>query len=59
MYVWFIYLQEDTQVYNDAKMLEKFFDEQLQKFLPEYVYSLEDDDNIQPPCKKYKRIICD
>lgn len=46
-------------MYNDAKMLEKFFDEQLQKFLPQYVGSMEDDDDVQPPNKKYRRIICD
>lgn len=44
-------------MYNDAKMLEKFFDEQLHKFLPEYAN--EEDDDVQPPCKKYRRIICD
>lgn len=52
-------LQEGAPVYNDAKQLEKFFDEQVQKFLPEYLYSLEEDDDSQPPAKKYKRIICE
>ncbi|KAL1506345.1 hypothetical protein ABEB36_005728 [Hypothenemus hampei] len=50
----------DSQVYSDAKALEKFFDEQLEKFLPDYAYrGYEDDDNVQPPAKKYKRIITD
>ena len=51
--------KEDSQVYADAKTLEKFFDEQLEKFLPEYAYEHFDDDDIQPPTKKYRRIISD
>lgn len=47
-------------MYSDAKALEKFFDEQLIKFLPEYAYEIFDnDDDVQPPNKKYKRIISD
>ncbi|XP_076256147.1 E3 ubiquitin-protein ligase TRIM33-like isoform X2 [Rhynchophorus ferrugineus] len=50
----------DTQVYADAKVLEKFFDEQLEKFLPAYAYeTFEEDDEIRPPNKKYRRIISD
>lgn len=47
----------DSQVYSDAKALEKFFDEQLEKFLPDYSFS-ENDEDGQPP-KKYRRIITD
>lgn len=49
--------QVDSQVYSDAKALEKFFDEQLEKFLPDYSFS-ENDEDGQPP-KKYRRIITD
>jgi tripartite motif-containing protein 33 len=55
----YTYNPEDSQVYADAKTLEKFFDEQLEKFLPEYAYEHFDDDDIQPPSKKYRRIISD
>lgn len=56
----YTYNEEGTQVYNDAKQLEKFFDEQLEKFLPQYAYeNFDHDDDIQPPTKKYKRIISD
>ncbi|XP_044253927.1 E3 ubiquitin-protein ligase TRIM33 isoform X2 [Tribolium madens] len=56
----YTYNPEDSQVYADAKVLEKFFDEQLEKFLPEYAYEhFDDDDDIQPPNKKYRRIISD
>lgn len=51
--------QEDSQVYSDAKTLEKFFDEQLEKFLPEYAYEQFEDEELPPPAKKYKRIISD
>lgn len=46
-------------MYVDAKALEKFFDEQLEKFLPEYAYENFDDDDIRPPNKKFRRIIND
>ncbi|XP_060532404.1 E3 ubiquitin-protein ligase TRIM33 isoform X2 [Cylas formicarius] len=50
----------DSQVYSDAKTLEKFFDEQLEKFLPEYAYeTFDEDDEVHPPSKKYRRIISD
>lgn len=52
-------MQEDSQIYIDAKTLEKFFDEQLEKFLPEYAYETFDDDDIRPPNRKYRRIMTD
>lgn len=43
----------------DAKTLEKFFDEQLLKLLPQFAYQFMDEDDFQPPTKKYKRILSD
>ncbi|XP_018326695.1 E3 ubiquitin-protein ligase TRIM33 [Agrilus planipennis] len=50
----YTYNDENTQVYQDAKTLEKFFDEQLEKFLPEHAY-----DEFRPPPKKFRRIVSD
>ncbi|KAJ8937289.1 hypothetical protein NQ318_020339, partial [Aromia moschata] len=55
----YTYNPVDSQIYTDAKTLEKFFDEQLEKFLPEYAYENFEDDEIQPPNRKYRRIISD
>ncbi|KAI4463544.1 transcription intermediary factor [Holotrichia oblita] len=49
----------DNPIYSDAKTLEKFFDEQLEKWLPEYAYETFDDEDLHPPSKKYRRIISD
>ncbi|CAH0560944.1 unnamed protein product [Brassicogethes aeneus] len=51
----------ESLVYNEAKALEKFFDEQLEKFLPEYAYeTFDDEDEVgQPPNKKYRRVLTD
>lgn len=43
----------------DAKTLEKFFDEQLTKLVPQFAYQFMDEDDFQPPTKKYKRIVTD
>lgn len=32
-----IFFKEDTKIFNNARYLEKFFDEQLVKWLPLYV----------------------
>ncbi|KAJ8913021.1 hypothetical protein NQ315_002036, partial [Exocentrus adspersus] len=55
----YTYNPEDSQVYSDAKFLEQFFDEQLEKFLPEYAYENFEEDDIRPPNKKYRRIMTD
>lgn len=50
-------------MFKDAKTLEAFFDQQLEKWLPAWAYEMpldeedEDDDNMIPPSKKFKRII--
>nr|XP_022912734.1 transcription intermediary factor 1-alpha isoform X2 [Onthophagus taurus] len=49
----------DSDIYNDAKTLEKFFDEQLEKWLPEYAYETFEDEDLHRPNKKFKRIITD
>ncbi|XP_056629753.1 E3 ubiquitin-protein ligase TRIM33-like [Diorhabda sublineata] len=55
----YLYNPVDSQVYMDAKTLEKFFDEQLEKFLPEYAYEMFEDEDSQPPTKKFRRIVTD
>ncbi|XP_050316343.1 E3 ubiquitin-protein ligase TRIM33 [Anthonomus grandis grandis] len=54
----------DSQIYADAKTLEKFFDEQLEKFLPDYAYeTFEGEGEVgeaqPPPAKKYRRVVTD
>ncbi|CAH1978376.1 unnamed protein product [Acanthoscelides obtectus] len=54
----------DSQVYQDAKTLEKFFDEQLEKFLPEFAYEQfnddeEEDAELRPPGRKYRKVVND
>ncbi|XP_044748323.1 transcription intermediary factor 1-alpha-like isoform X2 [Coccinella septempunctata] len=53
------YNSADSLVYQDAKTLEKFFDEQLEKFLPEYAYENFEDDAGAPPIKKVRRAVND
>lgn len=43
----YCYNSVDSLVYKDAKTLEKFFDEQLEKFLPLYAYDHYNDDEMQ------------
>lgn len=50
--------QVDTQIYNDARSLEKFFNELLEKWVPNYAYWYEED-AVQPSNRKYRRIIND
>lgn len=38
--------------------MEKFFDQLLEKFLPEYAYESYDDE-VHPPNRKYRRILSD
>lgn len=45
----------DSQVYSDASNLEKFFDEQLEKWLPEYAYEMFEDEDDAPPAKKNRQ----
>lgn len=59
-------LQEGSQVFNDAKNLEEFFDQMLEKWLPMYAFdnslrAQEDSDDDPfggpPPAKKSKKMI--
>ncbi|XP_049937524.1 E3 ubiquitin-protein ligase TRIM33-like isoform X2 [Schistocerca serialis cubense] len=52
----------ESQVYQDAKTLEEFFDSLLQKWLPQYAYDTtagSDDDCLSPPQKRQRRIVSD
>lgn len=42
-------------MYSDASNLEKFFDEQLEKWLPEYAYEMFEDEDDAPPAKKNRQ----
>lgn len=53
------YNSVDSLVYQDAKTLEKFFDEQLEKFLPEYAYETFEEENGAPPLKKLRKTVND
>lgn len=60
--VWMIlcYLQKESQIYQDARTLEEFFDHLLEKWLPAYAYDStlpSDDESDSPPQKKYRRIV--
>lgn len=48
-------------MYKDGKTLEAFFDQQLEKWLPAYAYETfcDDEEDISPPNKKYRRIIAE
>lgn len=56
----FVYfnLQKESQIYHDAKTLEEFFNQLLEKWLPAYAYEHieSDDDFVNPPQRKYRRI---
>jgi hypothetical protein len=60
--VWIIlhHLQKESQIYQDARTLEEFFDHLLEKWLPAYAYDStlpSDDESDSPPQKKYRRIV--
>lgn len=60
--VWMMlcYLQKESQIYQDARTLEEFFDHLLEKWLPAYAYDSSlpsDEDSESPPQKKYRRIV--
>jgi hypothetical protein len=54
------HLQKESQIYQDARTLEEFFDHLLEKWLPAYAYDStlpSDDESDSPPQKKYRRIV--
>ena len=60
--LWIIlcHLQKESQIYQDARTLEEFFDHLLEKWLPAYAYDStlpSDDESDLPPQKKYRRIV--
>lgn len=65
------YNDKDSQVYSDAKSLEEFLDQMLEKWLPDYAYDeglrvsaddgdadyiAQSDDESSQPAKKYRRV---
>jgi hypothetical protein len=59
-YITLYHLQKDSQIYQDARTLEEFFDHLLEKWLPTYAYDStlpSDDETDSPPQKKYRRIV--
>lgn len=61
----FIVFQVDSQVYQEARSLEEFFEKLLLKWAPTYAYddlylaTGEEDEEVFPPNRKYRRIIND
>nr|CAD7461801.1 unnamed protein product [Timema tahoe] len=57
----YIFNPKESQVFQDAKSLEEFFDSLLEKWLPAYAYDVEagsDDDSLDnQPHRKYRRIL--
>lgn len=58
--------QVDSQVYQEARNLEEFFEKLLLKWAPNYAYDdpflatdKEEDEEVFPPNRKYRRIIND
>lgn len=54
----------DSQVYQEARNLEEFFEKLLLKWAPNYAYDdpflapeKDEDEEVFPPNKKYRRII--
>lgn len=54
------HLQKESQIYQDARTLEEFFEHLLEKWLPGYAYDSalpSDDESDSPPQKKFRRIV--
>ncbi|EEB19753.1 conserved hypothetical protein [Pediculus humanus corporis] len=50
------YNVKESQVYQDAKIMEEFFERLLTRWLPDYAFDQYFSDDDQPPVKKYKKI---
>lgn len=50
----YIYYQEDTTTYKNAQKLEKFFEQQLAKWLPKYLTTENFEEYAQNPAKRIK-----
>lgn len=60
----FTYNPVDSQVYQEARNLEEFFEKLLLKWAPNYAYDdpfpdKDEDEEVFPPNRKYRRIIND
>ena len=51
------FLQKDTEIYQNARILEDFFDQLLEKWLPQYAFDAfdETDEPQSPEAKKRKK----
>ncbi|XP_058823691.1 transcription intermediary factor 1-alpha isoform X2 [Topomyia yanbarensis] len=52
----YLFYQEDSIIFKSAQKLEKFFEQQLSKWLPKYLESENLDDYLQNPAKRIKSI---
>jgi hypothetical protein len=56
----YVFNPKESQIYQDARTLEEFFEHMLEKWLPTYAYDPtlpSDDESDSPPQKKYRRIV--
>ncbi|KAK6637203.1 hypothetical protein RUM44_007617 [Polyplax serrata] len=51
-----IYNPRESQVYQDAKLLEEFFERLLTRWLPDYAFDQHVSDEEQPTGRKYRRM---
>lgn len=54
----------DSQVYQEARNLEEFFEKLLLKWAPNYAYDdpfldKDEEEEVFPPNRKYRRILTD
>lgn len=52
----YLFYQEDSPTFKNAQKLEKFFEQQLSKWLPKYLESESFDDYLQLPAKRIKSL---
>jgi tripartite motif-containing protein 33 len=62
----YILLKVDSQVYQEARSLEDFFEKLLLKWAPSYAYDDpflaaegEEEEDVFPPNRKYRRVVND
>lgn len=50
-----LYNSRESQIYQDAKLLEEFFERLLTRWLPDYAFDQPVSDEEQPSIRKYRR----